>query len=115
MNAWFANDTNFTGSPLSAPLDHINFYLTYVWATPPQPFNGVWPPNLAEVFPGVDGSTVMPVTTYWTSMLPYLQGQGLSGYGLGCGCDGGGGGLLVGMLTGAALLLALAYLGGPRQ
>jgi hypothetical protein len=115
MQAWFANDTNFSGSPLSAPLDHINFYLTYVWPTPPETYSGVWPPNLAEVFPGVDGTTVMSTTAYWAAMLPYLQGMGLSGYGgLSCGCDGGGGGLLLGILTGAALLLAVSYLGRDR-
>jgi hypothetical protein len=118
MQAWAATDTNFTGSGanLTGSLDHWNFYLTYIWPTPPQTITGVWPPNLAEVFPSATDTTQMTATQYWAGMQPYLAQMGLSGImaGLGCGCDGGGGNGLLWLLVGVAAAFGAVSIWGQR-
>lgn len=119
MQAAAALDSNFTnsGGVLSGTPYHWMFYLTYVSPSAPPGFTGVWPPNLAEVFPGVDLTQPMASTTFWAALQPYLAHEGLSGLlsGLSCGCDSGGGGLVTLLLAGAAFgALFLAFQNGGR-
>ena len=80
---WAAVDQQFTksGSDFLATPYHWNYYVGYVWPTAPSGFKGTtWPPDVSVVFPGVDLTQPMSGTAFWAGMLPYLTGQGLSGY-----------------------------------
>ena len=109
---WVAQDTNFTGSSgsYSGTGDHWMFYITEVWPNAPAGYSGVWPPDFATVFPGVDESAQMTQSTFWTGIQSYLQGQGLSGF-RGMGCDGGGSSAVTTLIAAAALGVACVAFG----
>ena len=86
------------------------FYITEVWPNAPAGYSGVWPPDFATVFPGVDESAQMTQSTFWTGIQSYLQGQGLSGF-RGMGCDGGGSSAVTTLIAAAALGVACVAFG----
>jgi hypothetical protein len=77
-----------TAGPTATP-DVFNYFLAQVLAAPPKPSPYGWPPDVAQVFSGVDRTQPMSITTYWAGMSSYLTSRvGMSGLGRlrGMGC-----------------------------
>ncbi len=64
------------GVPFANP-DVFNYYLAQVY--PSGTSSAGWPPDVAQVFPGVDRTKPMSVSQYWAGMSPFLSKAGLSG------------------------------------
>ena len=79
-----ANDPAVTksGGVISANPDVFNYYLGEVF-TPTGASPAGWPPDVLQVFPGVDRSQPMSITTYWAGVSAYLSSRmGMSGLGI---------------------------------
>lgn len=75
------------GVPSATP-DVFNFYLAQVF-TPTGSSPDGWPPNVLQVFPGVDRTQAMSITTYWAGISSYLSASmGMSGLGVFAGLAG---------------------------
>lgn len=85
------------GTTLMAAPDVFNYYFAQVFPAPPSnvTYAGTagWPPDVNVVFPGVDRTQPMSISTYWAGLSGYLASNttanaGVSGLGLfaGLGC-----------------------------
>ncbi len=66
-----------TGGVAFANPDVFNYYLAEVY--PSGTSSAGWPPDVSQVFPGVDRTKPMSVSQYWAGMSPFLSKAGLSG------------------------------------
>lgn len=63
--------------------DVFNYYLEQIIPNAPASSPAGWPPDVLQVFPGVDRTQPMSLTTYWQGMSGYLASKlGLSGLGI---------------------------------
>lgn len=76
------------GSTLTASPDVFNYYFDQVFPSPPSniSYSGQagWPPDVAQVFSGVDRTQPMSISTYWSGLSAYLasNSKGMSGLGV---------------------------------
>ena len=77
---------------LTVTPDVFNYYLAQVMPSPPKSSPAGWPPDVSQVFPGVDRTQPMGISSYFSGVSKYLSGLGMSGLGMlrGMGCDCGG-------------------------
>ena len=74
--------TQPSGTALFATPDVFNYFLAQVLTAPPKTSPYGWPPDVTQVWPGIDRTQAMPITQYWSGMSSYLSSQlGMSGLG----------------------------------